>query len=111
MGINGQNTANFSGLDGRHLNVERTFSHIEASIDGEFPLPPGQRLTVTLVMGPTPGGFPYSVVAQITILGNSVSAAGDFGPTVFPAGSEHWIGAVLTGTAGAYNGPLKVTIS
>lgn len=111
MGINGQNVASLGGVDGRHLNVARTFSHIEASIDGQFPLPAGQSLTITLVMAPTSGGFPYSVVTQVTILPGTTNIAGDFGPTVFPAGSEHWIGAVLTGALGAYNGPIKVTIS
>ena len=110
LGINGQSGgSSLSGVDGRHLNNARTFSRIEASIDGNFPLEPGQSLTVTLANSTNNGLF-YTVVTQVTILSGTTSITGNFGPTVFPAGSEHVLAAVLHGP-GAYNGPLKVTIS
>lgn len=110
MGINGQsNGSSFDGLDGRHLNTARTFSRIEASIDGNFPLEVGQSLTVTLAISTNNGMF-YTVVTQVSIPSGATSITGNFGPTVFPAGSEHVLAAVLFGP-GAYNGPLKVTIS
>jgi len=66
-------------------------------------------MAITLAMS-TNNGFFYTVITQVTILAGTSHIAGTFGPTVFPAGSEHVIAAILTGP-GVYNGPLKVTIS